>query len=194
MQEAVKILTVKLSGLQQYEVPQVASYASVTAGGKKRQSVVHKQPSPLCPNPLPSGLNAGKGGPLTPHRLTSNDVRHTARVRVVGVLRIWGTMCDCTTKSVRNAINHVCKIDKGVYVKQKILENPATRKFKWWLNNESLFNDLESKWPLVYSQTMWKLEPCFKPNLFVQQRSNSQSIYLVLLNHSQCAQSKAMKM
>ena len=141
--------------------------------------MVHKQPSPLCHNPLLSGLNAGKNEPLTPHRSTSNDVRHSARVRVVEARRIWGTMRDCTTKSVRNAINRVCKIDKGVYVNRNFFENPATRRFKWWFTlhgDESLLNDLESKWPLVYSQTMWKLEPCFKPNLSVQQPSNSQSI------------------
>ena len=179
LQEAVKHLTDKLSGLQQYEVPHVASYASITAGGKKRQSVVHKQPSPLCPNPLPPGLNTGKEECLIPHKLTSNHVRHKARVRVVGARRIWGTMRNCTTKSVRNAINHVCKIDKGIYVKRKFFENPATGKFKWWFTlhgNESLLNDLESKWPSVHSQTMWKLEPCFKSNLYVQQPSNSQPI------------------
>ena len=39
-----------------------------------------------------------------------------------------------------------------------------------------MLNELESKWPLVHSQTTWKLEPCFKPNLSIQQPSNSQSI------------------
>ena len=114
MEEVVKHLTVKLNRFQPCEVPQGASYASITAVGKKTQSVIHKQPSPLCPNPLPSGLNGGKNEPLTPHRSTSNDVRHSARVRVVGDRRIWGTVRDCTTKSVRNGSICVCKIDKGV--------------------------------------------------------------------------------
>ena len=64
-------------------------------------------------------------------------------------------------------------------MKQKTFENPATRKFKWWFTlhgNESLLNELESKWPLVYSQTMWKLEPCFKPLPSVQQQFDRQSV------------------
>ena len=41
LQEAVKYLTVKLNGLQQCEVPQVASYASVTGALELLQQVLY---------------------------------------------------------------------------------------------------------------------------------------------------------
>ena len=89
-----------------------------------------------------------------------------SKVKVVGARRIWGTLRDCTVKSVKNVIVRVCKIDRGVHVKRKVKENPVTNKVRWWFvlhGSESLLCDLEEKWPQVNLQTSWKLEPCYKP-------------------------------
>ena len=51
-------------------------------------------------------------------------------------------------------------------MKRNFCENPANRRFKWWFTlhgDESLLNVLKSKWPLVYSQTMWNLNPVSNP-------------------------------
>ena len=89
-----------------------------------------------------------------------------SKVKVVGARRIWGTLRDCTVKSVKNVIVRVCKIDRGVHVKRKLKENSVTNKTRWWFvlhGSESLLCELEEKWPQVYMQTSWKLQPCYKP-------------------------------
>ena len=89
-----------------------------------------------------------------------------SKVKVVGARRIWGALRDCTVKSVKNVIVRVCKIDRGVHVKRKLKENSVTNKTRWWFvlhGSESLLCELEEKWPQVYMQTSWKLQPCYKP-------------------------------
>ena len=85
---------------------------------------------------------------------------------MVGARKIWGTMKDSTVKSVKNVISCVCKIDGGLRVKRKTKENPVTNRTKWWFvihADECLLSDLDAKWEQVKLQTLWKLEPCFKP-------------------------------
>ena len=89
-----------------------------------------------------------------------------SKVKVAGARRIWGTLRDCTVKSVKNVIARVCKIDSGVHVKRKVKENSTSKKIRWWFvlhATEDLLCDLEGKWAEVNLQTSWKLEPCFKP-------------------------------
>ena len=99
---------------------------------------------------------------------TSGDTAGAGKrkVQVVGARRIWGTMKDSTVKSVKNVISRVCKIDGGLRVKRKTKENPVTNRTKWWFvihADECLLSDLDAKWEQVKLQTLWKLEPCFKP-------------------------------
>ena len=95
-----------------------------------------------------------------------SDPPTMSKVKVAGARRIWGTLRDCTIKSVKNVIARVCKIDSGVHVKRKVKENPTSKKTRWWFvlhATEDLLCDLEGKWAEVNLQTSWKLEPCFKP-------------------------------
>ena len=45
---------------------------------------------------------------------------YPSKVKVDGACRIWGTLHDCTAKSVKNVIARVCKVDGGVHVKCKV--------------------------------------------------------------------------
>ena len=73
-----------------------------------------------------------------------------SKVKVVGVQRIWGTLRDCTVKSVKNVIVYFCKIDSRIHVKCKVKENPVTNKARWWFvhhSTESLLCDFEESGP-----------------------------------------------
>ena len=63
--------------------------------------------------------------------MRESELPLTSKVKVEAARKVWGTLHECTTKSVKNVIARVCKIEKGVYVKRKVSENSATKKFKW---------------------------------------------------------------
>ena len=110
----------------------------------------------------PSGAEAA-----TPTSASGESARtHTPKVKVTGARRIWGTLQECSVRSVKNALTRLCGIDNSVQVKRKTKVNPSTRRSQWWFvlhADETLLVALEEKWDSVRLQTSWKIEPCFKP-------------------------------
>ena len=85
---------------------------------------------------------------------------------VAGARKIWGTLQECTVKSVRNVRARLCNIDNSVQVRRKARAHPLTNKKQWWFvlhAHENVLVALEEKWASVKLQTSWKLEPCLKP-------------------------------
>ena len=87
-----------------------------------------------------------------------------SKVKVAGARRIWGTLKNSTTNTVKNVILRLCKVDGEIRVRRKDKEGKS-KKSTWWYvvhGDEHLLTELESKWASVNLQTSWKLEPCFK--------------------------------
>ena len=98
---------------------------------------------------------------------SKSNCTHSSKAKVAGARRIWDTLQECTVKSVRNVLTHLCNIDNSVVqVKRKARVHPLTNKNQWWFvlhAHENVLVTLEQKWASVKLQTSWKLEPCFKP-------------------------------
>ena len=149
------------------------SYASVVAAPpshKEKSPVILKRSTALsdATSSPRKGSPVGYSHPYSrPSHMTNGEsvIHSSSKVKVQGARKIWGTSRECTTKSVKNVIARVCNMNKGVYMKRKVAENPQSKKSNWWFvlhGNESVLCDLERKGPLVYSQKLWKLQPCFK--------------------------------
>ena len=95
----------------------------------------------------------------------ATDPRSRARVKVEGARRIWGTHPHATTRTVENAIDRFCNI-QGLNIRRKVSRNNQSGKSSWWFvihAEESVLNDLESKWDSLSTQTSWLLKSCSKP-------------------------------
>ena len=95
----------------------------------------------------------------------STNVLPTPRVTVEGVRRIWGTHNHATTKTIENAIARFCNV-QGLRIKRKTSRNRQTRKTSWWFvihAQESVLQELDSKWDALSTQTSWTLKQCTKP-------------------------------
>ena len=82
---------------------------------------------------------------------------------MAGARRIWGTLKNSTTNTVKNVISRLCKVDGEIRVRRKDKEGKS-KKSTWWYvvhGDEHLLAELEARWASVNLQTSWKLEPCF---------------------------------
>ena len=68
------------------------------------------------------------------------------------------------TRTVENAIDRFCNI-QGLNIRRKVSRNDQSGKSSWWFvihAEESVLNDLESKWDSLNTQTSWLLKSCSK--------------------------------
>ena len=73
----------------------------------------------------------------------------TAKVKVTGARKIWGTMRESTVRSVKGVISKLCKIKPGFKVKRKDQPGDSFHKPKWWFvihADESDLAKLDSGW------------------------------------------------
>ena len=90
----------------------------------------------------------------------------TAKVKVTGARKIWGTMRESTVRSVKGVISKLCKIKPGFKVKRKDQPGDSFHKPKWWFvihADESDLAKLDSGWGVVSDHTSWKIQFCYKP-------------------------------
>ena len=95
----------------------------------------------------------------------STNVLPTPRVTVEGARRIWGTHHHATTKTIENAISRFCNV-QGLRIKRKTSRNRQTQKTSRWFvihAQESVLQELDSKWDALSTQTSWTLKQCTKP-------------------------------
>ncbi len=110
-----------------------------------------------------STLN-GSGTRSTTSTISSEAAPQSARIKVEGARKIWGTHPHATTKTVANAIDRFCKVQE-LRVKRKTSRNAHSRKSSWWFvvhGDEAVLCNLEDKWDCLDTQTSWVLKPCFK--------------------------------
>jgi len=138
------------------------SYAAAAAGSGHRR---HRRQGNANSNRRATEPSRAKAATLSSVSGESAPT-HTHKVKVTGARRIWGTLQECSVRSVRNTLTRLCGIGNSVRVKRKTKVNPSTHRSQWWFvlhADESLLVALEEKWAPVCLQTSWKIEPCFKP-------------------------------
>lgn len=194
LQETVKTLSNQITALSMREPMSheqhvdttsssgTSTYASIAAKAtlKATQQISHKTKGyashQATGKPRKHGSNTAKSRPTTTtQRTLDNQVQTTpaprrqptgasAKVRVEGARRIWGTMKITTSGLIKSAISRICSID-SVRVKRKTTTGTIDGKIKsWWFivhGSEEVLKELEQKWNLLHMQTNWKLEPCF---------------------------------
>ena len=89
------------------------------------------------------------------------------KMKVTGARRVWGTLSVCTSAVVKSVIERCCGI-KSIRVRRKTSVRGGQH---WWFvlhDHENVLCSLEAKWDLIKMQTSWKLEPCYKPDVQLQ--------------------------
>ena len=135
------------------------------ANGHRRHANPGSQTRPpATANSAPSDRNRMNSGESQQSRVKGS--RDRTKTRVEGKRKVWGTLRTTTASAVSNAIKSVAKIE-GLNVRRKYtrgshIYNGRRSESRWWFiitGEESLLEQLSTKWSVVKLQTNWSLEP-----------------------------------
>ena len=100
------------------------SYAAAAAGSGHRR---HRRQGSANSNRRATEPSRAKAATLSSVSGESAPT-HTHKVKVTGARRIWGTLQECSVRSVRNTLTRLCGIGNSVRVKRKTKVNPSTHR------------------------------------------------------------------
>ena len=88
-----------------------------------------------------------------------------ARETVEGVRRVWGTLRNCTYRTVLATLRKLTSVAENVEVRRKFKKRDGSE-IRWWFlirGDESVLQTLQMEWENVENSTSWKLELCHRP-------------------------------
>ena len=89
-----------------------------------------------------------------------------ARETVEGVRRVWGTLRNCTYRTVLATLRKLTSVAENVEVRRKFKKRDGSE-IRWWFlirGDESVLQTLQMEWENVENSTTWKLELCHRPS------------------------------
>ena len=88
-----------------------------------------------------------------------------ARETVEGVRRVWGTLRNCTYRTVLSTLRKLTSVGENVEVRRKFKKRDGSE-IRWWFlirGDETVLQTLQMEWEKVEYSTSWKLELCHRP-------------------------------
>jgi len=86
-------------------------------------------------------------------------------VQVDGVIRVWGTLRGCSSKTVLMLLQRLSTVAENVEVCHKYKKN-KNNTVQWWFlirGEETVLQVLQQERERIQLQTSWKLERCHRP-------------------------------
>ena len=139
---------------------------SISGASALNVAAIHERPTRKHPGPRWLSVNSLKPQKQTQSEPTAGQVEPKCpSEEVPGVRRVWGTMRNCSNRTVLTVLQRLSTVSEKVEIRRKFKKKGDNR-VQWWFlirAEETVLQQLEQEWELVQTQTSWKLERCHKP-------------------------------